>query len=129
MPGLNGFVGEFLILLGIYQTSTVFGIIATTGVVLAAVYMLWMFQRVVWGEIKHEANSRLADLSVREWIVLAPLVVLMIWIGVYSQPFMRLTEVSSKHLIHTVQAKQLRANGQAFVTTDLMVPGGQSNVK
>ncbi|MEE2752460.1 MAG: NADH-quinone oxidoreductase subunit M [Candidatus Latescibacterota bacterium] len=106
LPGLNGFVGEFLILLGAYQSSLLLGVIATSGVVLAAVYMLWMFQRVVWGEIKHEANSRLKDLSIREWVVVAPLIALMILIGVYSQPFMRRTEISAKHLIHTVHAKQ-----------------------
>jgi NADH-quinone oxidoreductase subunit M len=114
LPGLNGFVGEFLILLGAYQASTLLGVIATSGVVLAAVYMLWMFQRVVWGEVKHEANSRLQDLSIREWVVVAPLIVLMIWIGVYSQPFMSRTEVSSKHLIHTVQAKQMESSDAAF---------------
>ncbi|HAA73948.1 TPA: NADH-quinone oxidoreductase subunit M [Candidatus Latescibacteria bacterium] len=120
LPGLNGFVGEFLILLGAYQASTVLGVIATSGVVLAAVYMLWMFQRVVWGEVTNDANARLEDLSVREWIVVAPLVVLMIWIGVYSQPFMKQTEVSSKHLIQTVQAKQLRDNGQSVAVRDLL---------
>ena len=113
LPGLNGFVGEFLILLGAYQASTLLGVIATSGVVLAAVYMLWMFQRVVWGEVTNDANARLKDLSIREWVVVAPLLVLMIWIGVYSQPFMKTTEVSSKHLIQTVQAKQLRDNGQS----------------
>ena len=122
LPGLNGFVGEFLILLGAYQASTLLGVIATSGVVLAAVYMLWMFQRVVWGEVTHDANARLKDLSVREWVVVAPLIVLMIWIGVYSQPFMRTTEVSSKHLIQTVHAKQLRDNGQAVAVRDHLTP-------
>lgn len=119
LPGLNGFVGEFLILLGAFQASTLLGVIATSGVVLAAVYMLWMFQRVVWGEVTNEANARLKDLSIREWVVVAPLIVLMIWIGVYSQPFMRTTEVSSKHLIQTVQSKQLRDSGQAVAVRDL----------
>ncbi|HCK10243.1 MAG TPA: NADH-quinone oxidoreductase subunit M [Candidatus Latescibacteria bacterium] len=118
LPGLNGFVGEFLILLGAYQASTLLGVIATSGVVLSAVYMLWMFQRVVWGEVKHDANAKLKDLSVREWIVIMPLVILMIWIGVYSQPFMKRTEVSSKHLIQTVQSKQLRGYGQAVTLSD-----------
>jgi NADH-quinone oxidoreductase subunit M len=114
LPGLNGFVGEFLILLGAYQANIVFGVIATSGVVLAAVYMLWMFQRVVWGEVKHEANSRLSDLSVREWLVMGPLMVLMIWIGVYSQPFMSRTAVSSKHLIRTVQTRQAQSSTHAL---------------
>ena len=121
LPGLNGFVGEFLILLGAYQVSTILGVVATSGVVLAAIYMLWMFQRVVWGEVKHEANSRLQDLSIREWVVVAPLIALMIWIGVYSQPFMNRVEVSSRHLIHTVQVKQVRNNSQAFSAKQLSV--------
>jgi NADH-quinone oxidoreductase subunit M len=129
LPGLNGFVGEFLILLGAYQASTLLGVIATSGVVLAAVYMLWMFQRVVWGEVTDDANARLKDLSIREWVIVAPLLVLMIWIGVYSQPFMSRTEVSSKHLIHTVQAKQLRDDGQAFANTDLVIPRAELHAK
>ena len=129
LPGLNGFVGEFLILLGAYQASTLLGVIATSGVVLAAVYMLWMFQRVVWGEVTNDANARLKDLSIREWAIVAPLLILMIWIGVYSQPFMFRTEVSSKHLIHTVQAKQLRDDGQAFANTDLVIPRAELHAK
>jgi len=113
LPGLNGFVGEFLILLGAFSASPILGVMATSGVVLAAIYMLWMFQRVVWGDVRHAANARLNDLTIREWVVVAPLVALMIWIGVYSQPFTETTRVSAKHLIQTVRAKQLRTAGQA----------------
>ena len=115
LPGLNGFVGEFLILLGAFQADMTLGIIATLGVVLAAVYMLWMFQRVVWGEVG-EANSKLQDLSLREWVVVGPLVVLMIWIGVHSDTFTRRTEVSARHLIHRVKTEQMRAAGQAVTS-------------
>ena len=115
LPGLNGFVGEFLILLGAFKASTLLGIIATLGVVLAAVYMLWMFQRVVWGEVTHKENQDLSDLSIREWVVLVPLVVLMIWIGVYSKPFMDKTEASASHLISQVQAHQIKGVRTASV--------------
>ena len=106
-----------------------FVIAAGLGVILSAVYMLWMFQRVVWGEVTNDANARLKDLSIREWAIVAPLLILMIWIGDYSQPFMFRTEVSSKHLIHTVQAKQLRDDGQAFANTDLVIPRAELHAK
>ena len=83
-----------------------FGVIAASGVVLAAVYMLWMFQRVVWGEVTHEANRNLKDLSIREWAVVVPLVVIMFWIGLYPKPFLEKTEASVKHLITQVQSRQ-----------------------
>jgi len=116
LPGLNGFVGEFLILLGAFKAHMVFGVIAATGVVLAAVYMLWMFQRVVWGEVKHEENRNLVDLTVREWVVMVPLVVLMFWIGVYPGTFLEKTEASVKHVISQVQARQIEGSSKAFAT-------------
>jgi NADH-quinone oxidoreductase subunit M len=114
LPGLNGFVGEFLILLGAFQANRLLGAIAASGVVLAAVYMLWMYQRVVWGDVKHDANRALKDLSPREWAVVLPLVALMVWIGVYSKPVLDRTEVSARSLITTVQSRQMRAVGKAF---------------
>ena len=66
LPGTNGFVGEFLILLGAFRANMVYGILATTGVVLGAVYMLWMFQRVMFGEMTKEENRKLKDLGKRE---------------------------------------------------------------
>lgn len=113
LPGLNGFVGEFLILLGAYQADVVLGIVATSGVVLAAVYMLWMFQRVVWGQVG-PSNAGLSDLSLREWGVVAPLLVLMIWIGVHSQTFLSRTETSSRHLIQMVQGRQSAVSGRSL---------------
>jgi NADH-quinone oxidoreductase subunit M len=77
LPGLNGFVGEFLILLGTFEFNKVFAVLAATGIILGAVYMLWMYQRVMYGEITHEENRHLSDLSGREIALLVP-VVLMI---------------------------------------------------
>lgn len=91
LPGLNGFVGEFLILLGSFKSNFVSNgivIISTTGVIVAAVYMLWMFRRVMFGEIKHQENASLQDLSKTEVIVLMPLIVLMFVIGFYATPFL-----------------------------------------
>jgi NADH-quinone oxidoreductase subunit M len=105
LPGLNGFVGEFLILVGAFRWSRPVAVLATTGIIFAAVYMLWMYQRVVFGEVTREENRRLTDLSVREWVVLAPVLVLIVWIGVYPSTFTGLTEASVHALIAQVQAK------------------------
>jgi NADH-quinone oxidoreductase subunit M len=99
LPGLNGFVGEFLVLLGAFQSARPFAIVAATGVILSAVYMLWMFQRVMFGKITHEENAKLKDLSPREWAVLLPVVVLIIWLGVYPQPFLRTMDTSINQIL------------------------------
>jgi NADH-quinone oxidoreductase subunit M len=105
LPGLNGFVGEFLILLGAFQVSGLAGTLATLGIIFAAVYMLWMYQRVALGEVTHEENRGLPDLSVREWAVVLPLVVLIVWIGVYPAAFTGKTEATIEALLAQVQSK------------------------
>ena len=105
LPGLNGFVGEFLILVGTFRVHRLAAVVATTGIIFAAVYLLWMYQRVVFGEITREANRRLPDLSPREWAVLVPVLVLIVWIGVHPAPFLGVTETSVQALIAQVQAK------------------------
>jgi NADH-quinone oxidoreductase subunit M len=105
LPGLNGFVGEFLILLGAFQWNRAVAVLATTGIVFGAVYMLWMYQRVIFGEVTLEANRRLSDLNLREWVVLTPVLVFIVWIGVYPAPFTGLTEASVQALIVQVQTK------------------------
>jgi NADH-quinone oxidoreductase subunit M len=87
LPGLCGFVGEFMILMGTFTSellpsATLLVVLAATGIILGAVYMLWMYQRVFLGPLRNEKNQGLADLNVREWVVLVPLVVFMIWLGV-----------------------------------------------
>ena len=81
LPLTNGFVGEFMILLGAFKANWIYGALATTGVVLAAVYMLWMFQRVIWGKLDNEENKKLPDLTTLEKAVLLPLIVAIFWIG------------------------------------------------
>jgi NADH-quinone oxidoreductase subunit M len=106
LPGLNGFVGEFLILLGTFLKNKVYAVFASTGVVLAAVYMLWMFQRVMFGKLDKPANQHLPDLSAREIAVLVPVVALIILIGVYPKPFLNKMSASVDQLIRDVQGKQ-----------------------
>ncbi len=105
LPGLNGFVGEFLILLGAFQTNRLLAVLATSGIIFAAVYMLWMYQRVFFGEVRHDENRRLPDLDAREWLTLAPVLLLILWIGVYPKPFTAVTEASVAELIMVVKAK------------------------
>ena len=89
LPGMNGFVGEFLILLGTFKKSPVFAALAASGVIFAAVYLLWMFKRVMFGPLENEKNKSLKDLTAREIAVLVPIVVLVFWIGTYPQTFLR----------------------------------------
>jgi NADH-quinone oxidoreductase subunit M len=107
LPGLNGFVGEFLILLGSFKSaflgSHVYTIIAATGVIFAAVYMLWMFQRVMFGKLTNPANQSLLDLSKREIAVLVPIVVFIVWIGVHPSPFLKSSAASTKQLVKMLE--------------------------
>jgi NADH-quinone oxidoreductase subunit M len=105
LPGLNGFVGEFLILVGTFRINALYAALATLGIILAAVYMLWMFQRVMFGPVTEDANRRLPDLTPREVAVLVPILVLIVWIGIYPQPFLRTTEASVKQLLAQVHMK------------------------
>jgi NADH-quinone oxidoreductase subunit M len=105
LPGLNGFVGEFLILLGAFQVGVWLAALAATGIIFAAVYLLWMYQRVIFGELTHEANRGLSDLSPREWALVVPVVLFIVWVGVYPAAFTGPTEATIEALIGQVQSK------------------------
>jgi NADH-quinone oxidoreductase subunit M len=106
LPGLNGFVGEFLILLGSFTSpffnSPVYAILGTTGVILAAVYLLWSYQRVFFGKLENPANRGLVDLSKREWAVLVPVVVFIVWIGFSPGTFLDKSAATSRQLIQQI---------------------------
>jgi NADH-quinone oxidoreductase subunit M len=106
LPGTNGFVGEFLVLLGAFRTNFWWAGIAAVGVILSAVYMLWMFQRVMFGPVTHAENEKLTDLSGREKLVFAPLLLLIFWIGVQPQPIISRVEPA---LARTLELMQERA--------------------
>jgi len=99
LPGLNGFVGEFLILLGAFKTNMVYAVIAATGVIFAACYMLWMFQRVMFGQVTNEKNKDLKDLSWREIAIFAPLILFIVWIGVYPSTFLNKTQATTDNFL------------------------------
>jgi NADH-quinone oxidoreductase subunit M len=109
LPGLNGFVGEFLILLGAFGASRTATVLASSGLILGAVYMLWMFQRVVFGPVRHAENATLEDLRPREVAVLVPVVALIVIMGVYPAPFLRVMEPSVKALVARIEKHQPRA--------------------
>jgi NADH-quinone oxidoreductase subunit M len=109
LPGTNGFVGEFLILIGTFRQHPVAAVLATTGVIFAAAYMLPMVQRVLFGPVTNDANARLSDLSGRERSVLAPMLLLIIVIGVYPGPLLRRTEASVSALIEQVEKRAQQA--------------------
>ena len=103
LPGLNGFVGEFLILVGTYTSyiphAKYYAVLAGTGVIFAACYMLWMFQRVMFGPVKNEKNKNLLDLNKREVVYLTMLLVFIVWIGVYPKTFLARSQVTIDHTI------------------------------
>ncbi len=106
VPMLNGFVGEFLILVGAYMSHPQVTVIATSGVVLAAAYMLWMFRRVMFGPIKHAENRGLLDLDWREKLVMVMIVIPIIGIGVYPEPFLRRIEPTVLELLRTIEDRK-----------------------
>jgi NADH-quinone oxidoreductase subunit M len=108
LPGLNGFVGEFTILAGAFQRSPGFAAAAALGVVLSAVYMLWMLQRVLFGSRLSPANAGLRDLNAREWAVMVPMAFLMFWIGLYPKPLLQKIEPSAQAWLAQVGRRVLR---------------------
>jgi NADH-quinone oxidoreductase subunit M len=112
LPGLNGFVGEFLILLGAFRSDPRLAAVAATGVILSATYMLWMFQRVNYGPVTSEKNASLADLRPREWLVIAPIVAMAILMGVLPNLFLRPIEPAVDRVLnryHRGTATEIRA--------------------
>jgi NADH-quinone oxidoreductase subunit M len=113
LPLLNGFVGEFLILLGTFLASPWLAVAATSGVVLAAAYMLWMFRRVMFGPVENAENRGLIDLDLREKVVLVAIVIPIFWIGIHPETFLRRIEPSVIELIEQVKPSEPAAEPMA----------------
>ena len=105
LPGLNGFVGEFLVLVGVFKSNVVYAVLAATGVVLSACYMLWMFQRVMFNKLTNPENKKLKDIDKREWALLLPITILVFWIGIYPKPLISRMDASVNHLLNQVDEK------------------------
>ncbi len=117
LPGLNGFVGEFLILNGSLSSAVLntpsFAIVATIGIVLSACYMLWMYERVLWGPFKNENHKKLIDLNGREIVLLLPLIIFIVWIGVHPTTFTRYSEQQVEQLLQDTGQKAMAIREQA----------------
>src|SRR3989449_7213109 len=103
LPGTNGFVGEFLVLLGSFRTYPIATALATSGVIIAAAYLLTALQRVIYNPLKNPENERLTDLTPRELAVLIPLLVGILWLGIYPKPFLQRMEPSARSLIEQMR--------------------------
>jgi len=113
LPMLNGFVGEFLIIVGAFHARAVYGALAAIGVVLAAVYLLWMYQRVFFGEVTNPKNRDLPDCDAREKLILVSLVLVMLWMGIYPNPFLRRLDRSTLATIERVESTGTQMAGRA----------------
>jgi len=109
LPGTNGFIGEFLVLLGAFRAAPLWAVLAATGVILSAAYMLWMFQRVMFGPVTHAENQKLSDLTLRERLVFAPIILLIFWIGFAPQPFLSRMQPALDHTLELANQRKERS--------------------
>ena len=105
LPGTSGFVGEFLVLLSIFTVNTYFAIFATTGVVLAATYSLWLYRRIIFGALIKDDLSEMFDLTRREIIIFLPLIILTIFMGLYPKPIINIIEPSTEKIVNQIKMK------------------------
>jgi NADH-quinone oxidoreductase subunit M len=106
LPGLNGFVGEVLCLFGVFEANKIYAYVGVTTVILAAAYLLWMFQRVMQGPIKNEKILSFKDMNKREIAYLVPIIIMMFWMGVYPQTFLRKMDTSVNHLLNRIHNRE-----------------------
>ena len=118
LPGTNGFVGEFTILLGAFQYKAVYAVIASLGIILGAGYMLWLYQRIIFGKITNPHNEHLTDMNLREIAAALPLIILVFYIGLYPNAAFQVIHASADNLIKHVHAKAqvIPAAAQAMST-------------
>jgi NADH-quinone oxidoreductase subunit M len=102
LPLLNGFIGEFTILRGVFEVSRTWAVWSVTGIVLGAAYLLWLYQRVMFGPVTNPANTNLPDLNLREYATLVPLILWAFWIGIYPKPFFNYLEQPVKNIVMQV---------------------------
>jgi NADH-quinone oxidoreductase subunit M len=109
LPGTSGFIGEFLVLVGAFQVSTTFATLAATGLILGAAYMLYLYRRVVFGTVTRADVRAMPDLSMREIAIFAPIVLLVLWMGIYPNSFLRPMQPALANLAERVEAAQSAA--------------------
>ncbi len=126
MPILNGFIGEFTILQGAFVVSKAWAAWGTLGIVLGAAYLLWLYQRVMFGPVTHEVNKALPDLNLREYAVLVPLVFMAFWIGIYPKPFFAYIDKPVDKIVRQVNPDFYKANRPQVAELPAVVPQSQS---
>jgi NADH-quinone oxidoreductase subunit M len=113
VPGTNGFVGEFLVLLGAFRTYPVLAVIAATSVIIAAAYLLWAIQRILFNSLDKAENAQLSDINGRELLLLAPLLAGIVWLGVYPAPVLRRMQPAAEQLVRMVETRAALATADA----------------
>jgi NADH-quinone oxidoreductase subunit M len=129
LPTLNGFIGEFLILQGVFVASKTWAAFAASGVVLGAAYMLYLYQRTMFGKVENPKNERLLDLSNREFATFAPLLVLAVWMGIYPAPFLRRLEMSVQHIILRVSPQYAAKYAECNTTPETLAASNNPAAK
>jgi NADH-quinone oxidoreductase subunit M len=119
LPGTNGFVGEFLVLVGAFRTAPYFTVIAATGVIFAAAYLLWAIQRILFNPMDKADNAHLTDLNRRELTIMGVLTVMILWLGIYPAPVLDRMEASANRFVQTVE------NGSSPGATASLPAGGR----
>jgi len=114
LPALNGFIGELLILQGVFVANKIWAAFAASGVVLGAAYMLWLYQRTMFGKIENPKNEHLQDLNFREFATFVPLLILAVWIGLYPKPFIDRLQTSVDRVVMRIDPEYRAARGSTF---------------
>ena len=115
LPLTIGFVGEFLVLIGFYQVSPIMTILAGTSIIVGAVYMLSVYKKSFFGPVTHEANKTLKDLDVRETVSLVPLVLIVVWLGVYPKPVLEPINNSVKAMLSFMDEKAITQEAKEMI--------------
>jgi len=123
MPLLNGFIGEFIILRGVFEVNKMWAAWGVLGIVLGAAYLLWLYQRTMFGAVTNPANEKLRDLNAREFATLVPLVVMCFWIGVYPKPFLNYLKVPVEQIVERVHPDYYKAQRAPLPVT--LPPAGE----
>jgi NADH-quinone oxidoreductase subunit M len=129
LPMLNGFIGEFTILQGAFAANVWWAVLAGSGIILGAAYLLWLYQRTMLGEITNEKNRNVRDLNLREWAYFTPLIVLAFWIGIYPKPYFDILRKPVQSIVQRVNPGALKPAAPVHAETvpaapAAHVPGG-----
>jgi NADH-quinone oxidoreductase subunit M len=126
LPTLNGFIGEFLILQGVFVASKVWAAFAASGIVLGAAYMLYLYQRTMFGKVDNPKNETLMDLGGREFATFVPLIVLAVWMGLYPKPFLDRLNTSVARVIARVSPQYNQAMADCGLPPGATLAGGST---